>query len=204
MRRRGAGAALTLVALCALVRAADPPGSPGANEALAICRQKAATPAEKRVLLARGLALAEQAVEADERDPKAHFAVFCNLGTEMELRGVSISSVVAVRRLRREIDRTLELAPDWSDALLAKGSFLVELPRFLGGDGKEGERLIRAALAIEPDFIEAHLRLARALDRRGARAAATAEARTALALAEKKGDAEKEAEARKLLAQVGG
>jgi hypothetical protein len=82
--------------------AADPPGSPGANEALAVCERAGETsdPAEKRRLLAHGLELAEAAVAADERDAKAHFAVFCNLGKDMETRGIGVASVVALRRLR--------------------------------------------------------------------------------------------------------
>src|SRR5439155_314713 len=144
----------------------------------------AASPEERRANLARGLALAEEAVAADERDAKAHFAVFCNLGNDVKLRGVAVMSLFAVRRLRREIDRTLELAPDYADALVGKGEFLCELPRLLGGDAAEGERLLRAALRVDPGFIEAHLGLARALAARGERDEARAEARRAVVEAE--------------------
>src|SRR5262249_59714082 len=136
----------------------------------------------------RGLTLAEQAVGADDADAKAHFAVFCNLGKEMKLRGVSLGSLTGVQRLRREIDRTLELAPEWPDALLAKGSFLSELPRLLGGDAKEAERLMRAALKLDPDYLEAHLRLARLLADGGRREEARSEAQRALELATHKAD----------------
>jgi len=196
--RRGV---LALLVVAASAWAADPPGSPQANEALALCERagKAQSPAEKRKLFDEGLARAEEAVKADERDAKAHFAVFCNLGRELRLRGVGLGTVGAVRRLRREIDRTLELAPDYADALVGKGSFLVELPRLLGGDPAEGERALRAALRIDPDFIEAHLALARALAARGARDEARREARQALGLAERAGDQAAAAEARKLV-----
>src|SRR5439155_974406 len=136
--RRAAAAAVALLALACCARAADPPGSPRANQALAVCLAAAASPEERRANLARGLALAEEAVAADERDAKAHFAVFCNLGNDVKLRGVAVTSLFAVRRLRREIDRTLELAPDYADALVGKGEFLCELPRLLGGDAAEG------------------------------------------------------------------
>src|SRR5439155_1009374 len=82
-----------------------------------------------------------------------------NLGNDVKLRGLAVTSLFAVRRLRREIDRTLELAPDYADALVGKGEFLCELPRLLGGDAAEGERLLRAALRVDPGFIEAHLGL---------------------------------------------
>src|SRR5438552_17078839 len=202
LKRAAAAAAVALLALARGARAADPPGSPRANQALAVCLADAATPAERRANLARGLALAEEAVAADEGDPKAHFAVFCNLGNDLKMRGVALQSLFAVRRLRREIDRTLELAPDYADALVGKGELLLGLPRLLGGDAAEGERLLRAALRVDPDFVQAHLGLARALAARGVRDEARAEARRALAAAERAPDPAKEMEARDLLAQL--
>ena len=201
--RRAATTAGVLLALAGRALAADPPGTPRSNEALAICLAPAATTEERRANLKRGLALAEEAVKADERDAQAHFAVFCNLGTELKLRGVAVSSLFDVRRLRREIDRTLELAPDYADALVGKGEFLFELPGFLGGDAKEGERLLRAALRVDPDFTEAHLGLGRVLAARGARDEARAEARRALEAAERKNDPAKAKAARELLAKLG-
>ena len=197
-----AAAAVALLALASGARAADPPGTPLANQALAICNAEAPTPAERRANLARGLALAEEAVAADERDAKAHFAIFCNLGTDLKLRGVALTSLFAIRRLRREIDRTLELAPDYADGLVGKGELLCELPRLLGGDAAEGERLLRAALRVDPGFIEARLGLARALAARGERDEARAEARRALAEAERAPDPARATEARRLLAQL--
>ena len=202
LKRAAAAAAVALLALARGARAADPPGSPRANQALAVCLADAATPAERRANLARGLALAEEAVAADERDPKAHFAVFCNLGNDLKLRGVALQSLFAMRRLRREIDRTLELAPDYADALVGKGELLIGLPRLLGGDAAEGEHLLRAALRVDPDFVEAHLGLARALAARGARDEARAEAQRALAAAERVPDPARATAARELLAQL--
>ena len=196
-----AAAAVALLALASGARAADPPGTPLANQALAICNAEAPTPAERRANLARGLALAEEAVAADERDAKAHFAVFCNLGNDLKLRG-ALQSLFAVRRLRREIDRTLELAPDYADALVGKGDLLIELPRLLGGDAAEGERLLRAALRVDPDYIDAHLGLARALAARGARDEARVEAQRALAEAERVSAPARATEARDLLAHL--
>jgi tetratricopeptide (TPR) repeat protein len=198
-------AGATLALLSALVaRAADPPGTPRANEALDVCGRARATrdADEKTRLAAQGLALGEQAVVDDERDPKAHFAVFCNLGTQMKQRGVSIRSMMDVRRLRREIDRTIELAPEWPDALVGKGSLLIELPGMLGGDAREGERLLREALRIDPDFLTARVTLAHALADRGARDEARDEANRAVALAERKGDREATDDARALLGRL--
>src|SRR3989442_15998683 len=46
--KRAAVAAVALLALARGARAADPPGSPRANQALALCLADAATPAERR------------------------------------------------------------------------------------------------------------------------------------------------------------
>lgn len=129
-----------------------PSGAPRAQRALEICHEADRRPREERLdLLARGLELAEQAVEADARDAAAHFAVFCNLGKRVELTGLSLRSAAAVGRLRREIDTTLAHAPGDPDALVAKAAFLLRLPRLLGGDPEEGEKLLDQAIRIAPD-----------------------------------------------------
>ena len=203
MTGRLATALVVMLAVTA-ARSADPPGSPRVDESLALCnRAPKAPPAERAALLARGLKLAEEAVAANEKDAKAHFAVFCNVGKQMELRGISLKSAVDVRRLRREIDRTLELAPDYSDALVGKGALLLDLPRLLGGDPAEGERLLRAALRVDPDYVDARLKLARALDARGAKDEAREEAVRAVAAAERDpDDREQLEEARELLTRL--
>src|SRR5436309_2205114 len=64
--RRAAVAAVALLALARGARAADPPGSPRANQALAVCLADAATPAargardEARAEAQRALAAAER------------------------------------------------------------------------------------------------------------------------------------------------
>lgn len=73
------------------------------------------------------------------------------------------------------IDEAGRLAPDDPDILAARGAFLLELPRILGGDPATGESLLRRALALAPSNCEAASRLARALEASGrvAEAAAT-------------------------------
>src|SRR5207253_9431020 len=73
-----------------------------------------------------------------------------NLGKLMRFDGVSFRSLLSLRRLHREVDRTLELAPDYADALVGKAALLYYSPRVLGGDPAEGERLLRAALWSNP------------------------------------------------------
>lgn len=127
-----------------------------AREALAICRGVGALPAEERLVrLDEGLALAERAAVDDPTSALAFFAAFCNRGKRLQLSGFSFHALGEVRRLRCDIDRALELAPDWPEALAGKGAMLVALPRLLGGDVAEGERLLRRALTLDPANVEA-------------------------------------------------
>jgi hypothetical protein len=184
--------------------AADPVGGPRARESVALCLQADEAPEkeEQRRLLARSLALAEEAIAADERDPVAHFAVFCAVGKQTRLAGVGIRSLAAIGRLRRAIDRALALEPEYLDGLAAKGSFLMSLPRFLGGSCAEGERLLRRALDLDPGFLGASLELARGLESCGQRGPAREAAETALDIAEREADAKRANEARALLAEL--
>ncbi len=162
------------------VGAADPPGSQAARDALALCdAPKDAPEAARADSYARGLALAEHAIDADGKDAVAYFAAFCNRGRRMELAGRSIRNVVEVRRLRSDIDHAVALAPDWPDALAGKGRLLLDLPRVLGGDPAEGERLLRRALDLDPHETAARVRLAHALADRGAKDQARTEAERA-------------------------
>jgi tetratricopeptide (TPR) repeat protein len=201
-----------IAALCAIAaafgssppsEAADPPGTALSREALALCqRAQHADGAEREALLAQSLERSDEAIAADDRDALAPFARFCALGQQAKLAGMSLTSLFKLRPIRAAVDRALELAPDFQDALLGKGSLLLSVPSILGGDDAEGERLVRRALEIDPDYVGARLTLAQALAERGDQAAARAEAERALSSAERKGEAEQVAEARRLLADL--
>jgi len=148
----------------------EPAGSPAANEALDLCANTPERPtAEHRAEFERGIRLAEAAIAADDRDAKAHFALFCNLAKLTHLNGFSLNSLMAVFRLHREIDRTLELQPGYVDALTAKGAFVLNLPRLLGGDPREAERLLRQALELDPANATARRFHTEAVDAMGTR-----------------------------------
>jgi hypothetical protein len=122
-----------------------------ASEAIRLCEEaEHADPDTRDLMLARGLVLAEQAVAADERDPRAHFALFCARGRQIEVAGLSLGSMLAVRRLHREVNRALELNPDYVPALVAKAGMLRRLPRLFGGDQAEAAHCLRRALALDP------------------------------------------------------
>ena len=185
-----------------------PPGAlPGSARAAAALERCAAADhahgTARADLLQQALALAEEAVDADDADARAHFAVFCALGKQMRDAGLSVFNLGKLRRVRREIDRTLELAPDSADALVGKGALLRAMPRLLGGDLREAERLLRRALDVDPEFPYAHLELARVLAANGAVDDARREARRAREMARVRpgGTAAEEADA--LLAEIG-
>jgi hypothetical protein len=165
---RATASFLVCLALGAQAATATERGEPIAEESLALCKQADELPGvERERQLARALELAERAVSLHAQDARAHLAVFCNLGKHLQA-GRGVAGVFTLGRLRHEIDRSLELAPNDADALAAKGAFLLELPRLLGGDPSEAERLLRAALDANPLNGVTRRYLAEALRSRGA------------------------------------
>jgi hypothetical protein len=183
--------AVLLVGVAVTAWAADPPGTDASRAALAECESAGAASGGARTERLRlSLEHADAAIAADERDALAHFAAFCALGGLLKEDGIGLAAPGRMRRLRREVDRTLELAPDFPDALAGKGALLCHLPRLLGGDAAAGERLLRRALELDADYLTPRLELVDALRARGATSEAREHATRALAIAERKGSRE--------------
>ena len=132
----------------------------------------------------RSQALAERAITLDDQVANAHFALFCSLGEQMRIDGESLSSLLAFRRMMRELDRTLELNPDHLNALSSKGTLLVRLPVLLGGDAARGEQMLRLVIQRDPKAVNARLTLAKIYAIRGNRHEAIALATKALKIAQ--------------------
>jgi len=202
--------AFALGLLCALpfsAGAVDQNASPAAalsSQSRTECEagRRAQTREERKAHFERGQALGEQAVAMDEESAEAHFVVFCNMGELMRLDGESVSSVFALRRLMAELDRAIELDPHHSDALAAKGTLLVRLPRLLGGDVARGEAMLRQVVQLDPNAFTTRLTLAKTCDARGDRDEAVAFASRALQIARSQGRADKIAEAQATLAEL--
>ena len=151
----------------------------------------------------KGQALGEQAVALDDRSADAHFALFCNMGELMRIDGeVNITSVMGFRHMTKELDRTLELAPDHLDALSAKGTFLLRLPSMLGGDREKGEKLLLYVLLKAPQSVNARLSLAKTYCADGRHSEALSLASEALDLAQTQKQDDFAPEAAKVLAQL--
>src|SRR5215470_4124991 len=76
----------------------------GPPSARTLCYEADLVSGEQRQrLLRRGLELAEAAVAADPDDASAHFAVFCNLGKQLQSHSAGPREIREVGRLKNEI-----------------------------------------------------------------------------------------------------
>src|SRR5262245_256643 len=109
-----------------------------AARALALCESvDRIPPADPHATLAQldvGVRTSEAAIAADASDARAHLALFCNLGKQLDLAGLSWRVFGRLRRAQAAIDRAHELAPRDPDVLVAKGEMLRHVPAALGGD----------------------------------------------------------------------
>lgn len=171
------------------------------KQALEQCHQGRLAPdrASRLAHFQEGQRLGEQAVAADEGSADAHFALFCNLGELLRIDGESLTSIFGLRRMMKELDRTLEIAPTHLEALSAKGTLLVKLPSLLGGDVKEGERLLQQVIHRAPKAVNARLAPARVRCERGQHDEAAALASAALIIAQKQNQMDFIPEAQALL-----
>ena len=168
------------------------------EEAMDECQKGrlAKDPDVRNVHFEKGRALAEKAVEMDEKSADAHFALFCSIGERMRSNGEVIFSVFEYGRMMDALDQTLLLDPGHLDARSSKGTILIEIPGFLGGDDEKGEAMLREVIKEDPTAINARMVVARACAERGEHQEAFDLAKKALELAreQKRGDLLPEAE----------
>lgn len=174
------------IALSSLPALAQASGTSLPKQALEQCDQgRLATDRTSRLAhFQQGQRFGEQAVAEDEGSADAHFALFCNLGELLRVDGENLTSLFGLRRMMQELNRALEINPAHIDALSAKGTLLVKLPGFLGGDTQKGEQLLQEVVQQAPKAVNARLALARVWCQRGRHDEAVTLASEALALAE--------------------
>lgn len=195
---------VAFLCLCAVPAAAAESAASFAAAARAECEagRRAEGRDARKQHFDRGQALGERAVALDDVSAEAHFSLFCNLGELMRLDGENMTSVLGFRRMMAELDRTLELDPQHVDALASKGTFLLRLPRLLGGDARKGEAMLREVVRKDPTAVSSRLTLARTCEARGEREEALAFATRALQIARSQGRADKVAEAQATIAEM--
>jgi tetratricopeptide (TPR) repeat protein len=126
-------------------------------------------------------ALAQRAIEADERYPEGHFELARAYGRLAQFKGI-LSSLNLAPRVRRALERTLELHPDHVGALVALGLWHLEVPGLFGGNRSRTLPMLERAVELEPDSIINRVEYAGALERFNRRADAIAQLEIALRL----------------------
>jgi hypothetical protein len=165
--------------------------------------QDASSRDERKAHFERGESLATKAVALDDTSAPAHFAIVCNLGELLRVDGEKLTSLLLLRRLVAEVDRTLQLDPNHVDAMATKGNLLMRLPRVLGGNTQEGERLLREVVKRDDNALTSRITLAKSCVEHGQRDEGIQLASRALQIARQEGRADKVAEAQATLAKLG-
>jgi tetratricopeptide (TPR) repeat protein len=114
----------------------------------------------------KGVEYGRRAVRANPNGKEGHFYYMANIGAIAQSRG-TLQSVWRFRKIKREMDRTLEIDPDYPPALLARAQLLMEMPGFFGGDKQEALRLCERVIRLDPDHLPTYIAIARILASEG-------------------------------------
>jgi tetratricopeptide (TPR) repeat protein len=113
-----------------------------------------------------GVEYGRRAVKADPDGKEGHFYYMANIGAIAQLKGI-LQSIWKLRKIKREMDRTLEIDPNYPPALLARAQFLMEMPGVFGGDKQEAMRLCERVIRLDPDHLPTYIAMARLLAAEG-------------------------------------
>lgn len=127
---------------------------------------RARTTDEQLAAYQRGRDAGKRAIELAPRSEQAHLWYVANLGRWAETRGL-MRALSLLPEMRREFELLLALNPLSPDVQVGMGTFLFEVPGFLGGDRARAERHLRRALEIDPSFTGAQVELGRVMIARG-------------------------------------
>jgi tetratricopeptide (TPR) repeat protein len=156
----------------------------------------------KLVAYREGLALAKRALAIDDNNADAHFALFASEGRIMLLEGVTPNPVTLLK-VNKELERCLDLNPNHSDALAAKGGLYRQLPWMLGGNLDKAEELLKRSIAIDPNAVGARIELARTYRDKGKPELCAPLLTKAAELAQRMNKERQLSEARQMLAELG-
>ncbi len=114
---------------------------------------------KKIALWKKGIKYGSQAIEANPEGKEGHLYYMANLGTHARIRGVW-AAIMKFPEIKKEMDRALELDPNYPEALVARGQFLREMPGIFGDKEEEVLQLYQRAIESNPRFIVVHFYLA--------------------------------------------
>ncbi len=107
-----------------------------------------------------GSRAARRALEIDDRNADAHFLFAANLGSATRLKGLP-SAAWTLKDIKNHLERAIELRPDHAPALQMMGGLLAELPWLVGGDSRAAQRYLERAIAVDANYTNARLLLAK-------------------------------------------
>ena len=110
----------------------------------------------------KGVEYGRRAVKVNPHGKEGHFYFMANRGAISQIRG-TLTSLWKFRKIKIEMDRTLEIAPNYPPALLARAEYLREMPGVFGGDKQEAMRLCERVLEMDPDHLPSYVTMARLL-----------------------------------------
>ncbi len=114
----------------------------------------------------KGLKYGQRAIRVNPDGKEGHFYYMANMGAIAQRKGL-LTSLWRFRKIKRQMAKTLALAPDWPPILLARARLLMELPGVFGGDKEEAMRLCQQALELDPDYLPTYVAMARLLAEQG-------------------------------------
>ena len=140
-------------------------------------------------------------MQADETNADARFAVFANNGRLLLLNGV-VANPINLVNANAELEKALELDPNHTDALAARGGLYRQLPWLLGGNLDKAEADLTRSIQLNPGAVLARIELARTYLDKGEHAQVRPLLTEAIKLANEQERPRELAEARQLLAEI--
>ena len=117
---------------------------------------------EKIVAYGKAATAAQQALDIDEGDAEAHFLYAANIGNAAKLQGLTVGAM-KLPDIIKHVDWAIKLDPQHAPSLQLKGGLLAELPWYLGGNEQLAQDYLEQAIAIDGNFTNARIILAKLL-----------------------------------------
>lgn len=108
----------------------------------------------------KGSEIAQKAIKLTPQNPNAYFYYVANEASLAKSKGI-FGSVFLVKRLKKGVNKVLELNPNHIEGIALKGAILNSIPGILGGNVKEAESLLRKALELDPHLTSTKIFLAK-------------------------------------------